>query len=256
MSNSGISYDANFKLRVACGAVPGWTRLRKFGMNDAVNGSSTLEDCWPPGTIRVLPSAAAVVAVSSDSPDDDADPAGTGAWTVTIEGLNDNGREISETVSLNGTSTVNTTASFYRINRAYVVTAGTGEVNAGNISMSIGGDLQAYIEDSEGQTHQTLYTVPSNKYLLIDSYYARVGRIAGTADANVYGQIKLNAPNSAWRTISDIYLASGGVHQNPADVTVIPPFTELRMQIRSSATTQLTGIFSGYLVETRYFGGI
>ena len=247
----GASLPDNFKLAVAMGGVPGWQTFRKFGMNEDVDVGT--EDVWPAGGVRTLPSSAAVCAVVSSLAADDADPAGTGAWTVTIEGLDSDKLEISETVSLNGTTPVNTTKQFLRVNRAYAVTAGTGRVNAGNITISISGNTQAFIEAGEGQTHQTLYSVPSNKWLIVDLYTIIAGRIAGTDTVDVQGQIRLDGvdgANAAWRAISDIYM-SEDVYQNSTSVTLIPPGTEVRAQAAVTGNNNTVSvIFGGYLVKT------
>lgn len=237
-----------FKVAVGLGKVPGYRIFRKFGMNDDVPASGT-EYMWPPGTPRVLPTSVGVCSVSSTAAADDV--AGTGAQTVTIEGLDANYDEISETVDMDGVTPVNTTASFLRVNRAFVATAGSGAENAGDISISIGGNLQAFIEDTEGQTHQTLYTVPAGHYLVIDLYTVGVGRMAGTSDCQIEGKVMIDGTN-AWRSISDIYKYNGGQHSNAASVTVIPPKTELIMTVASTATTQAFGVFGGLLVNIAY----
>jgi hypothetical protein len=241
---SNIGYEENFRVRVALGQVPGWETFRKFGMNDAV--TSGTEFMWPPGTARVLPTSNTVAAVVSDSADDDANPAGTGAWTVVVEGLDADGLEVSDTVSLDGITPVNTTQVFSRINRAYNTTAGTGEVNAGNISISLdSGKLQAYIEAGEGQTQQVLYTVPSNKTLLLDRIALGTGRL-GAVDLAV--QVFVMLPGqTAWRAISNIqpyesqFLNEGAV--------LAPSSAELKMICVSSGNGEAFGILSGYLIK-------
>jgi hypothetical protein len=246
MSGDGRNgYPDRFIEQVALGLVPGFEQFRKFGDNDSV-GTSGVEDCWPPGTVRVLPAAAGVVSVVSDDVNDDGNPASTGALTVTIEGLDANYLEISETVTMEGLTPAVTTQAFLRVNRAFVATAGSTETNEGNISCSIGGNLQTYIESLQGQTQQCMYTVPANKFLLITNYSIGVGRISGTADAHIQGEIKLFG--GAWRTISNIYLASGASHKNDTLATLAPPKTELRVQIDTTGATQFHAIFAGYLV--------
>lgn len=247
LDNVGSVAPDVFKLAVANGDVPNWETYRKFGMNDAIVAGT--HDMWPKASVRTLPSAAAVVSVSSDNVADDGDPGGTGAWTLTIEGLDADYLEISETITLNGTTAVTTSASFLRVNRAYVVTAGSNESNVGEITGTIGGDPQFYVEPNEGQTHQVLYTVPANKKLILDTYIIGVGRMSGSTDLDVLGQIKLFGSDTSWRSISDIYLWNGGNHRNVGVATVIPPKTEIRMQVKSTTTTQAYGIAGGYLVK-------
>jgi hypothetical protein len=241
-------FSPQFKVLVAAGKVPGWRRFRKFGMNGAV--ASGTEQMWPPGTVKTLPTSAAVAAVSSDSAEDDPDeatPPGTGAWTVVVEGLDANYVERSETVTMTGTTPANTTQTFLRVFRAYVATAGTAGTNVGNISISVGGNLQSYIEATEGQTHQTDFCVPADHTWLVDTYDIGVGRMAGTSDLHILGQIRTYG--GAWRTITDIWLYNGQGHHNGDSVTAIPAKTDVRQLIVSSVASQAHGIIDGYLVR-------
>ena len=115
-------------IHISRGAVADTSHINKFGYNTAVG--STYETITDLGT-NVLPTSAGVVSlVSADANDDDGD---TGARTVEIQGLDANYVEQTETVTMNGTSAVSTTASFIRVFRMRVLTAGTSETNEGNI---------------------------------------------------------------------------------------------------------------------------
>jgi hypothetical protein len=253
----------DFADQVAMGKVPGFTSFRKFGMNQDVNGSGTTEDMWELGPVRVLPSAAGVATLTSDDAEDDPDeatPPGTGAHIIRVEGLDANWLEISEDVTMNGTGNAVTTKSFFRINRMYVVKVGAAGSNVGNITATIGGAAQAYIESDQGQTHQTMYTVPANKYLVINYYTVGVGRMGGATDAQLEGQINLwNEARSeleGWRSISDLFLWNGGTHTNIKTSTLALPKTEIRIQITSTSATQAHAIIGGFLVDANYFNAL
>jgi hypothetical protein len=136
-----------------------------------------------------------------------------------------------------------------RVNRAFVLTAGTSEVNEGAISVSVGGNLQAYIETTEGQTHQTHYTVPDTHTLIVAYFSVGVGRMTGSTDCQVQSKIKLAGANGSWRTISDLYLYNSAIYRNEKSVTILPPGTEVRQLITSTATTQVFGVWGGYLID-------
>lgn len=240
--------DSEFKHQVALGRVPGWEVQRKFGMNNAVAAGT--EEMWPLGVTRVVPTTAAVASASSDDAAD-TNTTGTGGWTLEIQGLDEDYLEVSETINLNGLGTVSTTQTFIRINRAVVLTAGTGEINAGNITINVGGNPQAYVEAGEGQTHQTHYTVPANKLFMVTNYTIGVGRMSGSTDLHILGQVRLNSGENdeAWRSITDIYLWNGGRHQNTESATVLPPKTDIRQKIVTDTSTQCYSIIGGYLVE-------
>ena len=235
-----------FKDAVALGQVPFWRGFRKFGMNDGVPASG-MEEMWPVGTVKVWPSAAAVASTVSDDAADDG--AGTGTRTLVIEGLDASFNEVSETITMDGVTPVLTTQTFLRINRAYGLTAGSGGVNAGNISISVGGDLQAYVEAMEGQTHQTHYTVPAGHVLIVDNFTIGVGRLAGSADCHVASSVRdATSANPHWRAISDVYLYQS-IHQNDGSSTVIPAKYDITQTIASTAATQAFSVYSGYLVK-------
>ena len=145
----------------------------KFGFNTAV--SNTGETIWLQGGVYTWQAAAATISVTSSSTDDDGDPtSNTGAHTVVVEGLDANYAAQSETVTLNGTTVVNTANTYLRVHRMYVATAGTGLTNAGVIYAATSGDtyttpgvpntatkIISTIGAGEGQTLQAFYTVPA-----------------------------------------------------------------------------------------------
>ena len=241
----GIVAPDVFKVGVALGKYPGWRRFRKFGMNDVVVNNDT-QEMWPIGTPRVLPTAAAVASVTSSSANDTA--AGSGMRTMMVQGLDADYNEVEEEITLNGTSAVTTTQTFLRINRMYGTSAGVTEWNEGNITATVGGNAQAYIEDTEGQTHQTGYTVPAGHTLLVDSFVIRTGRMAGSSDLHVLSYVKPPGENKCWRALSDLYIWQGA-HRSDHDVNVISEKWDIKQVIRSSTGTQCTGVYSGYLVE-------
>jgi hypothetical protein len=244
-----IPGNGMFPIQVAIGAIPGWTTFRKFGTNEDVPGAGS-EELWPPGTARVLPTSAGALSIVSSSTADDSAAVGTGCWTITVEGLDSNYAELSEVIALDGQVAVASVGTdWFRVNRAYAVTAGTGETNAGNISISIGGALQAYIEAGEGQTHQTQYTVPAEKTVIVTNFNIGIGRMAGSSDAQISSAIKLFGANAAWRFISDIYLYNGQTYNNSSSVTLIPEKTEIKQVITSSAATQVFGTWGGFLID-------
>lgn len=251
LDSIGHQMPDNFLVAVATGNVPGWRVHRKFGMNADVPATGS-EEIWPPGTARVLPTSAAVLAVTSDSAEDDPDeatPPGTGAWTIIVEGLDANYDEISETITMAGTGTANSSAAWFRVNRAYVNTAGSTQSNVGNISISISGDLQGYIEAAEGQTHMTHYTVPNGHTVIVTGFSITVGRMAGNTDLQVESQIKLAHADSGWRTVDDQWLYGPIVDQNENLGFFLPEKTEVRQQVTSTSATQVGSTWKGYLIK-------
>lgn len=159
-------HDTEYFLEVSKGNIPGASSVLKFGYNADIDSGSTPEDVWSNGGIYTFPSSASLASIVSSSTNDTS--AGTGARTITIEGLDSNYNLQSETITLNGTTSVNSNNQYIRVFRAYVVTAGSGEVNAGNISITVSSVIVAHIPADVGQTQMAIYTVPAGytAYLL------------------------------------------------------------------------------------------
>jgi uncharacterized Zn-binding protein involved in type VI secretion len=123
-----------FELQVARGFIQGHRAVTVFGYNPDVDTSEVT--VWPLPSVITHPAAALQMKVSSTSANDAS--GNTGARTVVIQGLDANYNEISETVTLNGQTGVLTTQSFFRINYAYVATAGNTNSAAGDIYFGTG----------------------------------------------------------------------------------------------------------------------
>ena len=167
-----------YLLDIAKGNVTGSTALRKFGRNATVG--ATAEPVW---TVSTTPysylSSAEVLKVVSDDTDDDGSPAGNGAQTVVVMGLDGNYEEVSATVTMDGTTSVATTGtSFLRVFRAYVATAGSTGANEGTISIKNNAESVTLAEIDVGmnQTEMAMWTVPAdNTFYLIKVWASESG---------------------------------------------------------------------------------
>ena len=153
-----------FDLQIARDQIAYHYPLFKFGFNGDVDDS--LETVWAQGGLYSYLSAATVLKVSSSSTADTS--AGTGARTVLLSGLDGDYNEITETVTLNGQTAVNTTQSFLRIFRMVVKSAGTGGQNAGviyagtgTVTTGVPANKHATIAIGDNQTLMALWTVPA-----------------------------------------------------------------------------------------------
>jgi hypothetical protein len=196
-----------FDLQVARGQITGHKTLFKFGNNSDINGS--LETIWSRGGVYVYPTSAIQMKVSSSSADDAA--LGTGARTVSVQGLDQNYNEVAETVTLTGQTEVLTTNTFIRVFRAFVITAGSGGTAAGTIYVGTGtvtagvpATVYAEIALGDNQTTMTTWTVPAG-------YTFFVYRGTFSASSNNVSQYILG---------KFMFRPFGGVFRNAADVTV------------------------------------
>lgn len=165
----------DYYMEVSRGNVKGQSHINKFGANyDTGTSYETLWDYG--GDYNWLENPVYLQISSSDVDDTTGD---TGARTVIVKGLDENWEEYSETVTLNGQSTVNTTGQFIRVFRMLIDESGSTQTNEGNIYASTGGvagsgvpsdatQVYAQITAGNGQTLMALYTIPANKeaYLL------------------------------------------------------------------------------------------
>jgi len=179
-----------FELQVARNQIMGHKSLFKFGINGDVGTS--VETVWAQGGTYVYPAAATVMKISSSSADDAA--AGTGARTISIAGLDASYNEISETVTLNGQTEVNTVNSYLRITRMFVVTAGSGATAVGTIYAGTGtvtsgvpATVYGMIGIGANQTQMAFWTVPAGYTLyLMGVYYS-----SGNSTANAFTNFQL-----------------------------------------------------------------
>lgn len=196
-----------FELQVSRGQISWHKTLFKFGNNADINGS--LETIWSHGGLYSYPPSATVMTVSSSSADDAS--AGTGARTVAVYGLDSNYNEIDEIVSLNGQTAVNTTKSYLRVFRLFVVTAGSGNTAAGTIYVGTGtvtagvpANVYAEIAIGENQTTMALWTVPAGYTAYVTG--GTFSAASNNAAQYVLGKFVIRTP--------------GGVFRNAADITV------------------------------------
>jgi hypothetical protein len=123
-----------FDLQVARGQIFGHSVVHVFGHNPDVD--QTEVTIWPALGLLGHPASPTIMKISSSSVDDTS--TGTGARTVYILGINGTGGYVSETVTLNGQTAVNTTHEYDAIERLVVASVGSGGVNAGTIYAGTG----------------------------------------------------------------------------------------------------------------------
>jgi hypothetical protein len=180
--------------------------VQKFGKSLTIG--TTEQEVWPGSSQFSYLTAASPLQVAAGGDPLDAS-AGNNARSITLEGLDDNFLEISETIELNGSvASVATSNLFCRLNRAYVEDVGTyNATNAGEIIIqSTAGNIVAIINASAGQTQQAIYTVPTNydAYLL-----AFTVEVSEPISANVRMVQRQSADNStppvkAFRTVTEV----------------------------------------------------
>ena len=207
-----------FNLQVARGQIAYHYSVFKFGFNPDVDDSP--ETVWAEGGLYSYLSAATVLKISSSSADDAS--AGTGARTVELQGLDGDYNQISETVTLNGQTAVNTTKSFLRIYRMVVKTAGTGAQNAGviyagtgTVTLGVPANKYATIAIGDNQTLMALWTVPAGH----TAYLLQTDVTVATTQNNKYCTVHLVVrPDGEVFQVKDKFVKSESSHHPQYDI--------------------------------------
>jgi hypothetical protein len=257
MTMAGIPYSITasgkyepFGLQVSRGQIMGHRSVVVFGFNPDVD--QTEETVWPSNGVVTHPASATVMKVSSDSASDTA--AGTGARTVVISGLDANYNEISETVTLNGQTAVNTVNLYLRINDMYVATTGSGLVSAGNIYIGNGvvtAGVPATLYDLMyiGYNKRTTghYTVPAGYTAYMVSGALTSGQNSGSNQ--VTGRLVTTNSNSVSLTQAVVALNNGQAFYDFQLPLAIPEKTDIEARaIGASNNNAISSMFQICLI--------
>ena len=195
----------NVYLDVARDAISNSKIVHKFGANFDIDQASDPESVWTGGGLypwSALATAQTIYCLSTSASD---------TAVLRIEGLDSSYHEISETVTLTGTSAVTTTNQFIRVFRmTYEDGANLGTITARTVSAS--GTIVAQIDIGYAQTLMAVYTVPaghtgylvaldstidSNKNAQLLMYHRLFGkpfRIAHLAETSGHYRYDFHAP--------------------------------------------------------------
>ena len=244
------SFAAASNIVISAGDLTGYSAINKFGRNPNIGGAP--ETIWMYGGRYVyLTSPSTVYAHSADTDDS---VSGTGARTVTIQGLDGNYESIEETVTVR--SGVATTAQFLRVFRAFVVTSGSTGTNEGNIIISTGaagtgtvladiGTIGTGTTYGLGQTQLALYTIPADKTGYLTAWNIGVGSYNDSVTVSLLSR----EFNSAFRT-RDIMDVPGGSHVRNYSVPIkLPAKTDVEIIGIASTGTNISSSFDIILVD-------
>ena len=237
-SISKLGSSEPFELQVAQGQIAYHEHIYKFGQNSVVGNS--VETIWQQGGLYSYPPSATTMTVSSSDTNDTS--AGTGARTVQISGLDGDYNEISETITLNGQTAVTTTNSFLRVNRALVLTAGSGGSNAGIIyvgtgTVTAGVPANVYTTingDGTNQSLQAFWTVPANYNAYIYQTNISTGNSSNTP-AVLKTFLVARPYGGVFNTKEIIVLTDGNHLQNYSFPITLTEKTDIEFRAESSS---------------------
>jgi len=241
-------FDPPFAIQVALGLIPNYRPHSKFGLDPAA--TSGTNDVWDIGLVYTYIAAAVAIQLSSSHASDTEE--------ITVEGLDANYDEISETKALTGQTGVDTTATFLRVNRMY---NSDGAVLQGDVYASESGagltagvpsslaDARAKITLGRGQTLQAIYTVPRNHTLVLTR-----GRVTTDLSGSTSAELMLVS-----RVLGGVFRVGQDI---PADGAIDaahdfdPPLafsaqTDIKAQsiITGGGSNKVSASWGGYLVK-------
>jgi hypothetical protein len=214
--------------------VPGTGAVNIFGFNRAVGTS--FETVWNDGGTYAYPGSAVTMDLVSSSASD--------TMQVMVTGLDADYASIFDVVTLNGTGSVTTAKSFYRINSAVILTGS----NVGDITISNGGTTYGFIEATLGATQACVYTVPAGFSL----YLFRLDFASGTVSGNKYLTVRNVLRTSNGRTLR---VAEATFQNSQVSFDRQVPFrvaekTDFQFEGKSSGSSNEISVFiEGILVE-------
>jgi hypothetical protein len=246
-----------FYLEVAKGNVEGHSHINKFGHNPEADEG---DDIWGGGGVYVFyPTAGIDVDIVSTNAEVN------GAIQITIQGLDSNYDLQEQTVTLNGVTPVQVpTNTYIRLFRAWVHEAGNLDTNVGDITVyarATGsgvtiGDVGLFIGAGDGQTLQTIYTVPNNKTAYFIKGYVGLATDAKTAENGTFRWLmKLNnGVNGAWLVQGEMGLVNLGAgnwqYEYGVPAGPLPERTDIRIALTTASSTfDTVGGFDLVLVD-------
>jgi len=226
--------EYDFKLAIAKGHVQEHINLHKFGRNPAC-ALNTPEAIWNGGAAYTGHNAVAaelLTVVSSDAADD-AVAVGTGAWTVRLFGLDANWDPLVEDVILDGVTPVDTVNTFIRMDRARVLTAGTGAKNAGSITAAqkvTTANVMMVMPIGYNSTMIAAWTIPAGYRGFFTGWTASLSggatgnalvRLLARPEGQVFQvQEELSIVAAGASTIERVYITPKGAYDEKTDIFI------------------------------------
>lgn len=186
-----------------------YTTITKFGSNTDIDTAAdeTITTIGDAFTTRFGLTAETLSIVSADDADDSGS---TGENSIIVGCIASDGTESTLVVTMDGTTPVLTTSTCKFVNRAAVYTSGSGDVNAGNITItqSSSGTVMAIIPTGKGTTQHLEYYVPSDRRCYMESLYLRARKLA-TGSARVLATVVVySGSQDTMYDIRDFYMST------------------------------------------------
>jgi len=247
------SFGVASNIPIAAGLVDGYKSIHKFGRNP--NVGNIPETIWMYGGLYSYLDVGSDSTVYAYSASSDDGPGNDGAHTITVQGLDNDFNEIEETITVNGAAS---TASFLRVYRAFVATAGVLTANDGNILISTaasgGGTVLADIgtigtgsTTGLGQTQLALYTIPAGKTGYLTTWNIGVAPMNNAVTVTLLArELDGDAP---FRTKDIVDIVGGYTTQNYSIPLRFPEKTDIEVRGCGDTGSVISSSFDVILVD-------
>ena len=225
-------------VNISRGLVRGTIPISKFGYNPAVPNNG-FETVWDGSNVYTYTSTPAVATVTSDDGDDD-------GGTVEVEGLDTNYNPVTETLTIGGSPG---SILFRRVFRATLLTANTGTVNVGAVTVTVNSIAVAIISEDRGQTLMAIYTIPAGYtgYLLQLDMGSKKDN-----EHEVIFVVRSEVAGAAWQTKSFVTTRGGFTEKDFKLPLAIPEKHDVEVRVKASATSALSAGFELLLVSNDF----
>lgn len=232
-------------------------RVAILGNNPDVDQGSVPETVWPNGGLYPWMTGATAIEVVSTSIQDS--PTGTGMGAISLTLLDIDYVASIVPVTLNGTTAVSISSTWFRINGGVITIKGSGApatraINVGDIIVrdAGGGTVRAIIPAGKGILRQAVFTTEAGYTLQVLSHYIGFNRGTGGGATR-------------YLTVSNFIQNSSGVSRTPLDLScngepyrhdgipgvIVPEKTDYALDVAavSADNSDITGAFLGVLVK-------
>jgi hypothetical protein len=233
---------------VARGDVLYTSGIYKFGR--APLASSSGVDLWDGNSIYTWLEDGVGQEVVMASTDKSDGSTGDGAKTVQVFGLDSDGTEQNEIVTLDGDTDVALTNTYWRLNRMKVIDCGTdaSRTNLGDITAtSTDSTVMAIIKAGFGQTLMAIYTIPAGKVGYPLSYEVAMGASNKTSEIRLY----MRESTGAWQVKHTDEIVEGDNEYHFFYFDQIPPLCDMRIwaKMADGQTNKVSGQFTLFMDE-------
>lgn len=249
-SPTGQLQQSDFMLEVSKGNIAKHSTVLVRGHNPAFAAAAGFVDVAEQGDLTYL-TTAETMEVTSDDANDTA--AGTGLRTLLIAGVDDDGVEVSETITMDGTNDVTTVNTYLRVNFMTGLTAGSTGWNEGSVTATAttAATIQSEMDATESISQGSHYTVPLGNTLYVYKAEFNVARISAGSDPVIEfkGYARPGGAGAAWLQLFDKRFAA----DVSDELDVIPSFPApliARSDVRFRADTDVNNTE----VRTRLYG--